>query len=260
MNILFWNLKGNSISGYIKQCLVENSIDIALFSEYNGVDFAALEREMEFDYRYIEGMGGCDKIALFISSAVIATINREQSRYVLYTIQCNGSKYIVAGVHLQDRRSNDAAVRIETVGRLMNDIKNLEQSSKCRNTIVIGDFNANPYDDEMLQMNAFHAVLFKEVIRKSETRTVSGRAYRRLYNPIIHFISENNQNYGSFYYSNGSSTPVWHCLDQVLVGKALIDGIKNLQYLKSIGKVSLLKKIVPDKKISDHLPLFVQLT
>ena len=109
-------------------------------------------------------------------------------------------------------------------------------------------------------MNAFHAVLFKEVIRKSETRTVSGRTYRRLYNPIIHFISENNQNYGSFYYSNGSSTPVWHCLDQVLVSKALIDSVKNLQYLKSIGKVSLLKKIVPDKEISDHLPLLVQLT
>ena len=41
MNILFWNLKNNNIAEYIVECLKENNIDIAIFSEHKGVDFSA---------------------------------------------------------------------------------------------------------------------------------------------------------------------------------------------------------------------------
>lgn len=259
MNILFWNLNRNNIKDYIKQCLEENKVDIAVFAEHKGVDFVSLEKEMLHSYRHIEGIGGCDKIAVFASEFASVIIKQEQSRYALYTVEYDSKKYVIAGVHLQDRRSCDSARRIEVIGRLMNDIKNLEKSSKCSNTIIIGDFNANPYDDELLQMNAFHAVLFKEIIRKSETRTVDNKIYRRLYNPTINFLSENTHNYGSYYFSSGSSTPIWHCLDQILVSKALIDNIKFLQYIRTIGKKSLIKNIVPNKDISDHLPLYVQI-
>lgn len=258
MKILFWNLNGNNIKEYIKQCLVENEVDIAVFAEHKGVNFISLEHEMLHSYRHIEGMGGCDKIAIFAARPATVLIKQEQSRYVLYTVDFDRKKYVIASVHLQDRRSSDSAIRIETIGRLMNDVKNLEQSSKCNNTIIIGDFNANPYDEELLQMNAFHAVLFKEIIRKSETRTIDNRAYRRLYNPTIHFLSEDTQNYGSYYYQNGSCTPVWHCLDQILVSKALIDNIKSLQYIRNIGDKSLINRIAPNRNISDHLPLYVR--
>lgn len=258
MNILFWNLKQNNIHGLIKQCLLENNISIAVFSEHSGVDFVSLQKEMHPNYKYIEGMGGCEKVALFVSSSAQVAVKREQSRYALYEVSYCNTNYIIVGIHLQDRRSSDTAVRIETIGRLMNDIKNLEQSTKCKNTIIIGDFNANPYDAELLQMNAFHAVLFKDLIRKSETRTVDGVAYRRLYNPILHFLSEDTKNYGSFYYSIGSGTPIWHCLDQVLVSRPLIDSIVSLRYVRMIGEISLIKATCPNKDISDHLPLFVQ--
>ncbi len=259
MNILFWNLKGNNLHEHIKRCLIENNVNVAVFAEYKGMDFRLLSRELNDTYQYIEPNGGCDKIAMFVSTSVNAVIKREQSRYALYLIKINEQQYIFAGVHLQDRHSTDTAVRIETIGRLMNDIKNLEQSSNCNNTIIIGDFNANPYDDELLQMNAFHAVPFKEVIRKSESRTVDGVSYRRLYNPVIHFLSEDGQNYGSFYYPQGSKTPVWHCLDQILLSKALIDTVHSLRYIKKIDEVSLIKKFKPNSDISDHLPLLAEL-
>ncbi len=108
-------------------------------------------------------------------------------------------------------------------------------------------------------MNSFNAVLFKEVIKKSETRVVDGISYRRFYNPTIDFISESTKNYGSFYYTGGSSTPVWHCIDQVLVSKNLVDNIIDFKYLKSIKKRSLLKAVKPNNEISDHLPLFVEI-
>lgn len=256
VNVLFWNLKRNNLASYIISCLTEYDIDIAIFSEHLETNFLSIQNDTA--YTYIPGMGGCEKIALLVKSNIIANVKQEQSRYALYHIQSGISSYIIAGVHLHDRRNTDTATRIACIGRLVNDIKNVENRCKCSNTIIIGDFNANPYDEELLQMNAFNAVLFKEIIKKSETKTIDGVTYRRFYNPTVNFISENNKNYGSFYYTGGSSSPIWHCLDQVLVSKSLVDNIRNLVYLKTIAGTTLLKNIQPNEAISDHLPLFVE--
>ncbi len=257
MNILFWNLKGNNIAEYILDCLAENDIDIAVFSEHSGVNFSLIASKI--NYNYIEGLGGCEKIVMLAKESIDVEIKQEQTRYALYHIICNSVQYIIAGVHLQDRFTTDTATRIACIGRLINDLSNVERRCKCKNTIIIGDFNANPYDDELLQMNAFNAVLFKDVIQKSETRKVGDEIYRRFYNPILNFISEDTKTYGSFYYTGGSSAPVWNCLDQVLLSKALVDEIAALKYLKSINGKSLMTTVKPKENISDHLPLLVEI-
>lgn len=259
MNLLFWNLQKKPNEKHIANCLIENNIDIALFSEYQNNDFKKLCSKSLNAYKWEEGNGGCNKITLLCKVPINVTIKREQDRYVLYEINKTNFHFIICGTHLQSRTHSDPAKRINTIGRLVNDIKNLEDSIKCHTTIIIGDFNANPYDPELLQMDAFHAVLFKDVIKKSETRTVNGQSYRRFYNPIIHFLSEDTKMYGSFYYSNDSSTPVWHCLDQILVSKSLVESISNVKYLKNIKNINLINKVRPNAKISDHLPLFAEI-
>ena len=41
--------------------------------------------------------------------------------------------------------------------------------------------------------------------------------------------------YGSFYYEQNHMTPYWHCLDQVLVRKNLVNNVTNIEYLKKIN-------------------------
>jgi len=68
--------------------------------------------------------------------------------------------------------------------------------------------------------------------------------------------------YGSHYYDGNTKhwTPYWHCLDQVLVRKNLVDLIREVKYLKRIGEKSLLNgSEKPNGEISDHLPLLVTL-
>lgn len=257
MNLLFWNIMGNNLSSYIATCLINNDIDIAIFSEHKGTDFKTLSKKI--GYSLYEGMGGCDKTILLSKKNVQVDLKQEQNRYALYVVNIDRTQYVLAGIHLHDRRNTDTATRIAYIGRLVNDIKNIERNNKCSNTIIIGDFNANPYDDELLQANAFNAVLFKEVIRKSETRTIDETVYRRFYNPILNFISEDTKNYGSFYFTQGSNSPIWHCLDQILISKPLIDRFDSMCYLKQIGNNSLIKKIQPNEAISDHLPLFAKI-
>lgn len=247
MKILFWNLGKNNNGNFLVNCILEHAIDIAILAEFNNVCIPDVINNLDSKYTHIESNGGCEKITLIASTDVNAVIRREQTRYVLYSIKKNGFLFNLVGVHLQDRHNCDSSQRIAIAARLMNDLKNLEDSSKCKNSIVIGDLNANPYDNELLQMNSFHAVLFKEVIKSGETRTIDGVKYRRLYNPILHFLSEDTKNYGSFYDSRGGRTPTWHCLDQILVSKALVDNIETLKYLKHIKSNSLLARYAPKK-------------
>lgn len=259
MNILFWNLGKNDNSQYLAQCINERKIDFAILSEYENLNISYVLRELNNKYRHISGMGGCDKITMLALNDIDVHVQREQTRYAMYSVEKDGIDLIVVGTHLQDRRNSNPAQRISTAGRLMNDLENLEKRKHCKRSIIIGDLNANPYDEELLQMNAFHAVLFKDVIKAAETRTIDGIQYRRLYNPILHFLSEDTKNYGSYYNTQGSSTSTWHCLDQILVSKALADAIKSLEYLRSIGNSSLIAQQKPKKEISDHLPLFIQI-
>lgn len=101
---------------------------------------------------------------------------------------------------MEDRRNYQTSDRINTIQRLVADIEQTEELFKCNNTIVIGDFNANPYDDELLSKYAFNAVLFKTIIDKSELTNPKTFKRKRFYNPILHYISEDTEMYGSFYH------------------------------------------------------------
>ena len=126
-------------------------------------------------------------------------------------------------------------------------------------SIVIGDMNANPFDSEMVNKDAFNAVLFKKVIDERSSTVYSGDAYERFYNPMLNCIKEENESYGTFYYSSGIGPLYWNCYDQILVRKALMNNIEEIKFLKKIKGEKLLNKTKPNDKISDHLPLFVKI-
>ena len=112
---------------------------------------------------------------------------------------------------------------------------------------------------ELLSKYAFNAVLFKTIIDKSELTNPKTFKRKRFYNPILHYISEDTEMYGSFYHEKESKTPYWHCLDQVLVRKSLANTVNHVEYVKKIGTKDLLINAIPNEKISDHLPLLVNL-
>ena len=143
---------------------------------------------------------------------------------------------------------------------MMGVVHGYEQSLKIDKTIVVGDFNANPYDEELLLPNAFNAMLFKGILRARGSRTWHGKSYPFMYNPTVHWLSEDTETYGSHYYSSGDGTsPVWNCYDQALVSRTLMDGVRSYSYLRRIGETDLIARRRPKRKISDHLPLLVDI-
>lgn len=256
MNLLFWNLGKNSNETFIVDIIDEHQIDIAIFAEYQGTNFSTISQSLNGVYNRYNGFGGCDKVTLISRNDV--TVRREQNRYTLYSCVFEGKVYIIAGVHLPANPYADHDQHKNVIRDLVQDVGELERELKTSNTIVIGDLNASPFDSELIQKDAFNAVLYKELIKQAEYTTINEKRYRRFYNPAINFISEDSINYGSLYYSSGINTLYWFCFDQILVRKSLVDSVLDVRYCRSIKGKSLLKRFVPDKKISDHLPLLVK--
>lgn len=259
MNLLFWNLYKKNNQKYVVDIIQENNIDIAIFAEYIETDFRILEKKLA-QYCIYYGFGGTDKIVLLAKKNIRITVRREQTRYTIYSCEDKGYTYIIAGIHLPANPNANSETRKNIIRELVSDLVTTENELKLRNTIVIGDFNASPFDEELIQKDAFNAVLYKELILKQETITIYGKKYRRFFNPHIIAISEEKKNYGSFYYSNGMNSLYWYCYDQIIVRKPLVNSIKDVHYCHKIKGQTLLKNVAPNKMISDHLPLLAKIT
>ncbi len=259
LQIMFWNLKKNANENLIADIIEEQNIDIALFAEYLSTDFSTVTDILGDEYRYCVGYGGCEKISLLARTSIQVSVRREQNRYVIYTCEVDGDKFIIAGAHLPANPHSGPEERKIVIRDLIQDVNMLEKEMKHYNTIIIGDFNASPFDDELVAKDAFNAVLYKGVIMQQESVTVEGKKYRRFYNPMLDYISEKNEIYGSLYYSSGATTLYWYCYDQIIVRKPLVERIRDISYCRKIKSRRLIKDVAPDKSISDHLPLLVEI-
>lgn len=123
--------------------------------------------------------------------------------------------------------------------------------------MLIGDFNCNPFDPEMVKLDSLNSTFFKEVAKRLKERESDGSSYPVMYNPALEFLSESNSNLGSFYLGSGDCTYYWHSLDQIVVDWQLADCITDCRYLRQIGDTKLIVNSRPCSKYSDHLPLLV---
>lgn len=260
MRLLFWNLKKNANEKYIVDLLTEQSVDIAIFAEYCNTSFSTVIELLKNNYIHYDGYGACEKITLLCKKDISISIKREQDRYTLYSVCMHNSQYNIIGVHLPAPPNSDANDRKCIIRDLVSDTNELELQSKNYQTIVIGDFNCNPFNEEIIQKDSFNAVLYKPLIEAQETVTYMRKKYRRFYNPIINYISEATQTYGSFYYSSGNAPLYWNCFDQILVRRCLCENIQRIEYIKGIKGKQLIKECKPNDAISDHLPLLADIT
>lgn len=262
MKILYWNLYNNSnIPNFIIDCIKENDIDIFICSEFKKVDLDSVVDALT-DYSIAKGLEICDKVRIIHKKRVKINIVREQERYLLASYKSDDKKYLITAVHLPSKPYCKTLDRINVIQKIVSDIMEYEKEEfeiEQHRTLVIGDMNASPFDEEMISKTSFNSVLFRDIIFNDSVIKYQGQFYERFYNPIIDYIGDKDKEHGSFYYSNAVDTLYWYCYDQILLRKELIDVISNLKYLKKIGAQDLIKGTKPNDEISDHLPLFVEM-
>ena len=258
MKYLFWNThKNEQINPVLCDLIVENGISVVVLAEYTAdiKDLIKLLNTYGISMQQIITIG-CERIHILGQVGIRIEPKLQTDRSSIQVIEGNT---ILCGVHLNSPIYSDNADRREIdIEQIVNDILNLEKELDTKNTIIVGDFNINPYDKSCVSARYFHGIpVYEEAIR--ESRTVVGREFHMFYNPMWNFLGDFREPYGTYYHSSADTVnPYWNVYDQVIIRPALrkrfVDD--NLRIITGTTTVSLLDKNKhPDCTISDHLPI-----
>lgn len=254
MQLLFWNAYQKPNNKMIKGLLSENDIDIAILAEY--VPTAIKKIADDTHYRWCDGNGGCDKVTLLAKEGITIIIRREQDRYTIYDCSIGDKRYTIAGIHNYDRLSHPmGSARLMNNVRLVSDIEEAEKQHGTKNTIIIGDFNDNPFDESIIAKESLNATLFKSVALSGRSMIHNGKERKQFYNPILQLLRDEAGKRGSIYNAGGDATLFWNCFDQILFRKDLINSYVGMKYCTEVYGTSLMARVRPNTRYSDHLPL-----
>jgi len=125
--------------------------------------------------------------------------------------------------------------------------------------IMLGDFNANPFDGEVCGNRGIYAVRHRRDARQERASPLLalGRKQRPLYNPMWSLLPESMTRAEGTHMHTAELMLRWRLYDQVLLSPDLIDHTQDLpEILTAIAGSNLLTRDGnPDKNISDHLPV-----
>lgn len=244
---------------------IDNEIDILILSEIENIDMRYLLMKLStsgMNY-YHEEVTGSDRIYLVHRLKDKVNVIDEKSRYSAFSVDTSFGEIIIIGIHFQSlKNSTLEGLNLKAI-EYSKEFRVIENERKHRRTVVVGDFNLNPFDLALKSANGFNAVMCP-VIAKKKSRKISGKDYFYYYNPTWHLLGNiNNEVVGSYYYRGDNSTTYWNQFDQVLIRPDLISkfDMDELKIITSINKKDLLTSSkLPYKKIySDHLPIMFKI-
>lgn len=262
MNVLFWNTKGNSVESHLIEIIREKDCDIVLLAE-NNINIKSLCNtlsQFRYDFKPLPNNGGCKRINGIINKRYNSEVLQEHSRYQIFRINWGDYTVLLAAFHNISSTTPAIDEQKENCRCLHDDLKSIEYKLGIENSILVGDFNVNPFDDACIDACYLHAIPYAEQALKIE-RMVQGRSYKMFYNPMWYFLNNEKSPFGTYYYDNSGHhrNLFWNTFDQVLIRPSLIDAFdKNeLTIIESIKNTKFVDaKGIPLKSISDHLPLF----
>ena len=265
MNILFWNtgLKGErtvnatNVEKCLREIIEEKNIDLLVLAEYNS-NIESLCQQSNAQFSPLFNNSGYIK-AMINHNYKIETLI-DQSRYLIAKITTVSYTMIVGMIHGVSKLhydNEDQESRLET---FYKDLRKYEEKYNCENTIVIGDFNVNPFEKACISARNMHAIPFREIVAKKVSRKVNEGDRPMFYNPTWKFMGNKMPPYTT-YYSDRSGKAInyyWHAFDQVLVRPQLIKAFdeERLTIITGTRNHALIKNGKPNKtRYSDHLPL-----
>lgn len=260
LKILFWNTyKNKGINGILNELIVENNVEIVVLAEYEA-DMEELIKCLKTNKITMQQYHSCcERIKL------LGAVERVELRLDAehYTIQIFNDKDILCCVHLNSKLYEGHQQRREILmEQIVYDIQNVEKEIGTENTIIVGDFNVNPYDSSCIEARYFHGMpICDEAKRK--TRIVSGKEYAMFYNPMWNFLGDFQKPYGTYYYNDsGTQSTYWNIFDQVILrpelrGRFVDESLKIITETKT--KFLLDVNGHPDRNISDHLPIVFEI-
>lgn len=260
MKILFWNTHNNeNINPILAEIVLEERISVVALAEYTA-DISELVDRIAENGVYMAPYFtlGCDRIKIL--GTVKDVSPAAHTRYA--SIQVFNKSDIFCCIHLPSKTHADSSKRGIAVSKIVREIENLETKYGTKNTIIVGDFNVNPYEPECLEAQYFHGIPASEDAAKM-SRVVMEETFNMFYNPMWNLLGDFDSPPGTYYMStNETSCPFWNLFDQVIIRPHIRHRFEDntLRIITNTEMINLLDKNGhPNKKISDHLPIVFEI-
>lgn len=267
LKLMFWNIKGNEdtyplIASYITQF----DVDMCVLAEMPYGTTYRLQAKLPSGYTFQELPSDKAKIKYIYNQRIESKFidDAPQGRGSMLSLKLNnGTQINLVGCHLLDSINHGASERCHFAQLFSAFISGHEAELNNDMTIVIGDFNMNPFEEGMAAAYAFNAVMDKS-IAKRKPRKYKGKAYPYFFNPMWHFYGHPIHANGTIYYnsSNKGTLYYWNLYDQILLRASLCSSFRydDIGIVKQIDKTNLLtNRGGINKDISDHLPIYINL-
>ncbi|MBQ7832510.1 MAG: hypothetical protein IJ336_02905 [Lachnospiraceae bacterium] len=260
MRYLFWNTHKNSdINDVLSELIVENDISIVCLAEYTAkVD--ELINKLSIQNVDMMEYGSCSERIKMFGKVKNIQYRTDTDHAIIRIIN---DKDILCCIHLNSKiYSGHEEIREIHMEQIIRDIQDIEKELQSENTIVVGDFNINPYESSLVNAKYFHGIpIYEEAKRKS--RVIAGKEFYMFYNPMWNFLGDAQEPYGTYYYAgNDPINTYWNIYDQVIIRPALKarfveDSLKIVKETKT--RFLLDNNGHPNNKISDHLPIVFEI-
>lgn len=265
MNLLFWNINRKPLSSEIKSLCDCYDVDVLILAENTMQDAELLPTLNENNDRiFIAPFNPSKKISFYTRIHSFELVHDNDSwgsiRKLVHPL---GIEILLVAVHIPSKLHSTENEQAFISTRIANEIDKRELEQGHTRTIVIGDFNMNPFETGLVSADGFHGVMDKHIALK-ERRTVFGEEKKLFYNPMWSRIGDDSEGCAGTYYYNSSNmiNYFWNAFDQVLLRPSLLPCFTqhDLKVIDRIDEVSLIKNDKISDQFSDHLPLMIKLS
>lgn len=263
---LLWNTRGTNRDSLVVNLVREHNVDVLMLVEYYPSTINSRLSTLLLNHGLVR-RSTPERFGLF--SRPIYRMNRlpvaavgDRVELWEWTSDTN-TEARFALVHGLDRINNNDGTRRVFFRRVVDAIRQREINSH-RRSIIVGDFNASPFESAVLSSDGLHAI----GIRRNGTST--NRHVRWgdekedfFYNPMWRkygHAASMEAGMATHYWQNSQAGELfWHMLDQVVIRPEEDSRFPEdqLNVVNCVGTVTLLTPIgTPDPTVgSDHLPI-----
>ncbi len=221
MNILFWNTGNREPLGEIVRLVRDLRVDVLILAECPLSPVRIVEKlnsgaRAEFHlplnqsdrFTFVVALPPRNFTPVYDSAGVSAWHAKPPIGQDVLVV----ALHLPSKLHLEEEEQGHLAPRIsQLIGRL-------EKQIGHSRTIVIGDFNMNPFEAGLVSSEGFHASMSRSIAGR-KSRTVLGEVRHFFYNPMWSLLGDYSPGPpGTYFYPSSSPlTLFWNTYDQVLL-------------------------------------------
>lgn len=260
MKFLFWNIQNKDLLEEVTELIVEEDCDIFAVAETDDALIEKVVEKLRIEYNagyYSYSTPGCERIKIIAKFPIANMSLLNQHKYFsLIKVESGENAIIVGFVHLPSKYSHTLDI-IRSISELLGNQLILEEDAhSITESILIGDFNTDPFEMPMISFSGISATNGIDCSNRG-TVTRTGLKSKLFYNPMWTLYSKYKERPGSHRYIRlGEDVVSWHFLDQVIIRPTLVDDF-NFESLRLIFETTNYNYLNINKapKLSDHLPL-----